>query len=158
MMRHLYKPSKSFSPVILILFFILTFSIEGITQSFSLSNDLKFIQKNKLKVEKHTHVRPYIFKNEPKSFKTLNPISLTYGGLLFIYQNSISQHFSADCLYQPSCSDFSKQCVHQYGLIKGGLLTLDRLNRCNRIAGADIRPSEIDPKTQNCNDPISRYK
>lgn len=157
-MLYPYKQSKQSIFIVIVVFFLLSCAKLSEAQTFNIASDLQLIQQKKLSIEKHSFVRPYIYKNDPKSFKTLNPISLTYGALLFVYQNSISQHFSADCLYHPSCSEFSKQCVHQYGFIKGGLLTIDRLNRCNRIAGADIRPWEIDLKTQNCNDPISKYK
>lgn len=127
-------------------------------QTFSVLTDLDKIETEKLSQHIKQNHRPYIYKNEPASFKTLNPVTLTYGGLIYLYQNSISQHFSADCLYHPTCSDFSKQCVHEYGIIKGGLLTFDRLCRCNRIAGADIRPSEVNPKTNHYHDPIQKYK
>lgn len=130
----------------------------GVAQEKQVLSDLKLIENRKLNTPDHHHVRPYIFKNQPKSIKTLNPVSLAYGGLLFVYQNGISQHFSADCLYNPSCSEFSKQAVKNYGLIKGGLLSFDRLNRCNRIAGADLRPSQFDNKNHRCSDPISKYK
>ncbi|MGF7138026.1 membrane protein insertion efficiency factor YidD [Roseimarinus sediminis] len=127
-------------------------------QTINIKSDLEQIQK-KLHKQKTVHsTRPYIYKNETPSFKTLNPISLGYGGLLFVYQNTISQHFSADCLYHPSCSDFSKQAVHEFGLIKGGLLTFDRLNRCNRLSSVDLLPSDFDRHTHRAHDPISKYQ
>jgi putative component of membrane protein insertase Oxa1/YidC/SpoIIIJ protein YidD len=48
--------------------------------------------------------------------------------------------------------------VKEFGLIKGGLLTFDRLNRCNRIAATDLDPGTIDLKTHRFNDPINKYK
>lgn len=87
-----------------------------------------------------------------------NPVSLAYGGTLYLYQNYISQHFSASCLYDPSCSDFSKQAVKEFGLIKGGLLTIDRLNRCNRIAATDLDPGKLNEQTHRFSDPINQYK
>ncbi|OFX34726.1 MAG: hypothetical protein A2W90_12570 [Bacteroidetes bacterium GWF2_42_66] len=77
---------------------------------------------------------------------------------MYVYQNLISQHFSANCLYDPSCSDFSKQAVKRFGLVKGSLLTIDRLNRCNRIAATGLDPQTINEKSHRFNDPISKYK
>lgn len=157
-MLYLWKRNKLGAFKLLFVFTILAFAKVGGAQGIEVLNDLKRIEKEKLNTPDHRHIRPYIFKNQPGSFKTLNPVSLAYGGLLFVYQNGISQHFSADCLYNPSCSEFSKQAVKNYGLIKGGLLSFDRLNRCNRITGADLRPSQFDTKSHRCNDPISKYK
>lgn len=102
--------------------------------------------------------RVYIYKNQPKTFKNSNPVSLIYGGALYVYQNIFSQHLSASCLYTPSCSEFSKQAVRQFGLIKGTLLSFDRLSRCNRIAATDLHPEEIDLKTNRFDDSIKKYK
>lgn len=156
-MHYRYKINKRIKLLILSVILSFGFANVNLAQTFSIRTDLERIENKKLSKRIIHHKRAYIFKDQAKSFKMLNPISLTFGGLLFLYQNSISQHFSADCLYKPSCSEFSKQCVHEFGLIKGGLLTFDRLNRCNRISAADIRPSEFDTRTHRCNDPISKY-
>jgi len=102
--------------------------------------------------------RPYIYKNQPQTFKTLNPVSLLYGGSLYLYQNFFSQHLSASCLYNPTCSDFSKQAVKEYGLIKGTLLSFDRLSRCNRIAATDLNPGDVDPHIHRFNDAVKKYQ
>jgi putative component of membrane protein insertase Oxa1/YidC/SpoIIIJ protein YidD len=102
--------------------------------------------------------RVYIYKNQPKTFKNCNPVSLVYGGSLYVYQNYFSQHLSASCLYDPSCSDFSKHAVKEFGLIKGTLLSFDRLSRCNRIAATDLHIHEIDPKSHRFHDPVKSYK
>ncbi len=102
--------------------------------------------------------RPYIYKYQKKTFMNCNPVSLLYGSSLYVYQNFFSQHLSASCLYEPSCSDFSKNAVKQFGLVKGTLLSFDRLSRCNRIAATDLHFDEIDPKTHRFHDPIKDYK
>ena len=35
------------------------------------------------------------------------------------------------CRYYPSCSQYSKQAFGKYGIIKGGVLSLWRILRCN---------------------------
>lgn len=134
------------------------FSSAGVAQSMNLLDDLMLIQSVSQQNLNLPEKRPYIFKNQPKTFGNCNPVSLFYGGTLYVYQNFISQHFSADCLYDPSCSDFSKKAVRQFGLIKGGLLTIDRLGRCNRIAATDLNLRMMNKKTHRFNDPINRYQ
>jgi putative component of membrane protein insertase Oxa1/YidC/SpoIIIJ protein YidD len=128
------------------------------SQQIDLKKDLQLIESLAKQQSAHSHKRPYIFANQPKTIKNCNPVSLLYGGTLYVYQNYISQHFSANCLYDPGCSDFSKQVVKEFGLIKGGLLTFDRLSRCNRIAGADLDLSKFNEHTHRFSDPIIQYK
>jgi putative membrane protein insertion efficiency factor len=58
--------------------------------------------------------------------------------LLTVYQQHISPLISADCIYDPSCSRFSRLSINKYGLIKGVLLTADRLTRCSSFCAKDI--------------------
>lgn len=133
-------------------------SLTGFAQSIDLNADLLLVDTVSKQKVHHSGKRSYIFKNQPKTYKSCNPASLIYGGTLYVYQNFVSQHFSADCLYDPSCSDFSKQVVKEYGLLKGGLLSFDRLNRCNRIAATDLNPEMINKKSHRFSDPIKRYE
>lgn len=140
----------------LVLFLLV--SIAGHAQIIDLKADLMLadsLAKQKMPVSAQ---RVYIYKNQPKTFKNCNPVSLVYGGSLYVYQNYFSQHLSASCLYDPSCSDFSKHAVKEFGLIKGTLLSFDRLSRCNRIAATDLHIHEIDPKSHRFHDPVKSYK
>ena len=137
---------------------LFSISLTGFTQSIDLSSDLLLADSVSKQQVHHHEKRIYIFKNQRKTFKNCNPVSLIYGGSLYVYQNFVSQHFSADCLYDPSCSEFSKLAVKEYGLFKGGLLSFDRLNRCNRIAATDLKPGMINKKTHRYRDSIKRYK
>jgi len=104
------------------------------------------------------YARDYMYKNEHSLLKKLNPLHVIFGGALYVYQNVLSKHLSADCLYAPSCSEYGKQAVRQYGLLKGMVMTADRLNRCNRIAATDLRRYSPDPITHRYPDPVTRYK
>jgi putative membrane protein insertion efficiency factor len=153
-MRSLLVPIRSSSFLLLLLFI----SFTGIAQTIHLSDDLLLADSMSKQQVYHAEKRPYIFKNQTITFKNCNPVSLMYGGALYVYQNSISQHFSADCLYDPTCSDFSKQAVKEYGLIKGALLSFDRLSRCNRIAATDLNPGMFSKKTHRFGDSIKKYQ
>ncbi len=86
-----------------------------------------------------------------------NPLSLTFSGLLFFYQKVVSAQIAASCPYEISCSNFSKQCIGKYGLLKGVALSADRLMRCNKIAAYDIHPLLI-TDDQRIHDPIEKYR
>ncbi len=77
--------------------------------------------------------------------KTYNPVSLSLNGLLTVYQQVISPQISADCLYQTSCSRFSREVLGAFGPIKGVFLTADRLSRCNRITATTLHPLRFGP-------------
>ena len=103
----------------LILLFTFNVSISLYAQTKKQSN-LQLILKTKTNtLDTNKHHRDYIYKNEKSWLKKYNPISLSFGSLLYLYQNVLSQQFSADCLYHPTCSDFSKDAIREYGLIKG---------------------------------------
>jgi putative membrane protein insertion efficiency factor len=124
-------------------------------QDINVLSDLQLISKSIN--EKQTYIRPYIYKDSKSAFIKYNPVSLTFGGLLFIYQNTISYQFSADCLYNPSCSEFSKNSIREYGLFKGCLLSADRLMRCNRISAAGIPACKFDKHTHKVCDSVNYY-
>ena len=58
--------------------------------------------------------------------------------LLSFYQKFISRQISADCIFKPSCSRYSRGCINKYGLIVGILMSGDRLTRCNGFSARDI--------------------
>lgn len=128
------------------------------SQEIELKSDLLLVDSVVAQQMPESGHRPYIYKNQPKTFVNSNPVSLIYGGSLYVYQNGFSQHLSASCLFHPSCSDFSKQAVKEFGLIKGTLLSFDRLSRCNRIAATDLNPEDIDVHVHRFHDSVKKYK
>lgn len=87
-----------------------------------------------------------------------NPISLTMKGLMFVYQHVLSQQLSKNCPYNITCSNFSKVAIKEFGLLKGVLLSADRLMRCNRIALTEISPLDFDEHTGSITDDINNYR
>ena len=123
----------------------------------SFKSDIKQINSLLSRIPPDPFKRPYIYKDDPSLIKKINPVNLLIGGTLYVYQNVLSKHISADCLFIPSCSEFSKQAIKEDGLLKGILLSIDRLNRCNRIAAQDLKHTSVDQKTNRYPDPVSRY-
>ena len=105
----------------------------------------------------YSRKREFYLHGEPLKRK-LNPLNWVFGSLLFAYQSGLSIQFSADCLYTPSCSNFCKDCLKEHGLVKGLLLTSDRLSRCNRIAQSDLHPLKFDENKRRFIDTAEEYK
>lgn len=81
----------------------------------------------------------YVSKDK-KWFIKYNPVFIVFGGGLYIYQKNISPILQFGCLYEPSCSEFSRLSIREYGFLKGILMSGDRLTRCTRLSAADIHP------------------
>jgi len=156
-MPNLFLPKKinSAALLFLLLFFLSTL---GFTQKIDLKSDLLLANSIAKKQIPVSEKRAYIYKDQHKTIANSNPVSLAFGGSLYVYQNYFSQHLSASCLYHPSCSDFGKHAVKEFGLVKGTFLSLDRLNRCNRIAATDLNPADVDREKHRFNDPVKLYK
>jgi len=65
--------------------------------------------------------------------------------LINLYQSiPFSSHGS--CKFSPSCSNYSKEAYERYGFIKGTILTIKRILRCNPFnkGGYDPVPTKED--------------
>jgi len=103
------------------------------------NNPLLFIEKqpDKPYVSNKRVVRFLLTKNK-SVIARYNPVSLGFGGMMFVYQQFLSPQFASDCPYDNSCSNFSKLAIQRFGLFKGIALSADRLTRCNEFVNYDI--------------------
>ena len=51
--------------------------------------------------------------------------------LIEIYQKYISGLFGRKCRFYPTCSEYTKQAIDKYGIIKGSLKGIKRILKCN---------------------------
>jgi putative membrane protein insertion efficiency factor len=91
-----------------------------------------------------------------KSIDNFNELSFSYSFVIKSYQRYISSQDRDQCMFQPSCSVFSEQAVRSEGLVKGILLTADRLTRCNGIVS--MYYENTNPETHKIIDPVENYK
>ena len=49
------------------------------------------------------------------------------------YQRRISPHLPPMCRYYPTCSHYAVEAIQVHGALKGSILTLGRLLRCNQL-------------------------
>lgn len=61
-------------------------------------------------------------------------------GLIRFYQVAISPRIGSHCKYTPTCSEYTRQAVDKYGIIKGSLLGIIRILKCNPFSkgGVDL--------------------
>ncbi len=112
------------------------------------SEDLEFIRKfNPVTMQKPRQVARF----NPRETSTFK---LAATGLIRFYQKFISSQDIPTCNFQPTCSRFGMACIQKYGMLRGVLLTADRLLRCN---GSQPRHYHKDEATGKYIDPISDY-
>ena len=56
------------------------------------------------------------------------------------YQKYVSPLKSTKCPYYPSCSKYGLEAVQKYGALKGGLLAMWRIVRCNPFSKGGYDP------------------
>ena len=81
-------------------------------------------------------------------------LKLAATGLIRLYQKFISSQDSPSCNFSPTCSHFGMGCIQEYGILRGILLTADRLIRCN---GSKSTHHPKDPRTGKYIDLVSDY-
>lgn len=141
--------------IIRFLFFILIpFSLSAqhkTEKEVILNHEFQKPEYNKRHVE-------YIFKHSNNVLVKYNPVSLTLGGLMYVYQKYISQVLGTNCPYEVSCSAFSVSALKRYGIIKGVALSADRLTRCNSFSAMDLTEDNYNQNTMRIMDPLENYK
>lgn len=75
---------------------------------------------------------------------------LTYPLILFlkIYQLFISPIIGQNCRYLPTCSEYTIECLKQFGIIKGTFLSFKRISKCHPWGnhGYDPVPNKLEEK------------
>lgn len=62
--------------------------------------------------------------------------------IIKIYQKYISPIIGGKkaCRFTPTCSEYSKQALEKYGVIKGLYLSIKRIIKCNPFGGSGYDP------------------
>jgi uncharacterized protein len=80
-------------------------------------------------------------------FSYLNPKNLLIA-VVELYRLCISPWFSPCCRFQPSCSSYAQEALHEHGLIKGLSLSFWRIIRCHPFCKGGHDP--VPPKKEPC--------
>ena len=70
--------------------------------------------------------------------KLKNPLKAACIALISFYQRRLSRH---TCLYSPTCSEYTKRCINNWGVSVGIVLGLWRILRCNPLSKGGIDPA-----------------
>ena len=63
--------------------------------------------------------------------------------LISKYKKKISPIFSflgVHCKYYPTCSEYAKQAIEKYGVVKGVFISIKRFLKCNRFSKGGYDP------------------
>lgn len=61
--------------------------------------------------------------------------------IIKIYKKYISPlKINASCKYIPTCSSYAIEAIEKYGVIKGGILSIWRILRCNPFSKGGYDP------------------
>ncbi len=68
--------------------------------------------------------------------------------LIRFYRREISSRTKPCCKYVPTCSEYGLEAIERFGALKGGLMTLWRILRCNPWSrgGYDPVPAAGSPR------------
>ncbi|MBE7173823.1 MAG: membrane protein insertion efficiency factor YidD [Williamsia sp.] len=87
-----------------------------------------------------------------------NPVTLVLKGAMAAYQHAISPQLSRHCPYEITCSNFSKQAIQEFGIVKGVFLSADRILRCNRIGVLDTDQLDFNENNGTIMDAPTKYR
>lgn len=63
--------------------------------------------------------------------------------IIDFYQKFISSYFGykgVHCKFEPTCSEYTKQAIEKYGAVKGSILGIKRILRCNPFSKGGYDP------------------
>ena len=60
-------------------------------------------------------------------------LSFDHGWPRYLYPNGY-------CRFHPTCSEYGYQAIEKYGIIRGGIMTVGRILRCNPFSKGGIDP------------------
>ncbi len=63
--------------------------------------------------------------------------------LIEVYQKNISiwlKSKNINCKFYPTCSEYTKQAIQRYGVLKGSILGIIRIFRCNPFSKGGYDP------------------
>jgi uncharacterized protein len=72
----------------------------------------------------------------------VNPVGRLLVLLIRGYQAVVSPLFGQRCKYYPSCSEYAAQAIARFGILRGLVLAVWRLLRCNPWSRGGFDPVE----------------
>lgn len=138
----------------IVFLFPILMSFPMLSSAQSLQEDIAFVLKE---VPKQSRIN---LKHDGPPFsgwkEETSPVKFGFLGVIRVYQLLLSSQDVSLCNFSPSCSRFSGQAIRRAGLIKGILLTSDRLQRDIGFPGIH-KHYTFDVSVGRFSDPVERY-
>jgi putative component of membrane protein insertase Oxa1/YidC/SpoIIIJ protein YidD len=112
-----------------IILVVTTFSMIASKGHAQHTTDFELIQNHQ-----QTEVVTTLAAQPVKWLNKVNPLYWIYRGAIGFYQKNISVQIAANCVFETTCSHYSKKLVDEFGIVGGAILSIERLSRCNRIS------------------------
>ncbi len=87
-------------------------------------------------------------------FSNPGQLKLLVNGALTLYQTFISSQNKPACMFEPSCSAFTREAFAKHGIL-GILMGADRVLRCNGLGYEYYDPADV--KDGIVHDPVDKY-
>lgn len=69
-----------------------------------------------------------------------NPFKFLLIGMIRFYKRVISPILPMACRYTPTCSDYTVEAIHKYGVLKGMMMGFKRISSCHPWGGSGYDP------------------
>jgi hypothetical protein len=68
------------------------------------------------------------------------PVRVALVGAILVYRVALSGVFGGRCRFEPSCSDYAEEAIRRHGAMRGSVLALWRVLRCNPFGHPGLDP------------------
>jgi uncharacterized protein len=121
-------------------FFLLTFCSKG--QETSEGNVNSLVTATFYPFQEEAPKRKFLSLKNKSFLSKINPFTYLSASALFVYQRLLSEQIQADCMYEISCSNYTKFQLEKNGL-RGFLLGFHQFNNCVPSTLQDYSKNQI---------------
>src|SRR5579859_7671716 len=98
-----------------------------------------------MKMRSYGPVRTMNVQSQGQTVRVIErPMRSIAFGALAIYRGAISPIIHAfngpACRFEPSCSVYARDAIAEYGIVRGGIMAIWRVARCNPMGGHGVDP------------------
>jgi uncharacterized protein len=68
------------------------------------------------------------------------PVRLFLLGLITVYRLTLSWWLGGQCRFSPTCSHYAEEAIRTHGALRGSLLAVRRVLRCNPFGRGGVDP------------------